>query len=59
MTHSTFGETFHYFVYVLWKGQQSHSDEQHLTYNPSLHALEQGSSHEHMDQENYLLSIDL
>ena len=57
--HSTFGETFHYFVYVLCKGHRQDSGESSLVYDPSSHALGQGSTHEHMDQEDYLMGINL
>ena len=59
VSYSTFGETFHYFVYVLRKGHREDTEEINLPYEPSLHALEQGLTHEHMDEETYLMAIDL
>ena len=57
--HLAFGETFHYFVYILCRGKKKNAEESSLPYEPWLHALQQGLTHEHMDQEDYLMAIDL
>lgn len=61
--HDSFGEAFHYFVYNLRKGTRTESDADAgwETRRPKS-AADYGKehmTHEHMDQEGYLLSMDL
>lgn len=60
MQHASVGETFHYFVYALQKGSRSENDlslETAEDRRPEL--LKEAMTHEHMDDEGYLMHIDL
>lgn len=57
--HSSFGDSFHYFVYVMKKGQQNNPESNQLHYNPAAFAGKEGSNHDHMEQEDYLMHMDL
>ena len=56
--YSTFGETFHYFVYFLQRGNNSNTDTSSEHYEPSRFALHGGTVHEHMDDEDFLMHIE-
>lgn len=58
--HTAFGETFHYFVYQLHRGQKDPNDHKAgCEYNPSKFALNDGTTHEYMDTEDYLLNMEI
>ena len=60
MQHQCFGETFHYFVYQLQKGAEGGSAD---TAGPDVvldsEQYNKKLAHEHMDEESYLMRIDL
>jgi len=62
---STFGEGFHYYVYTLHKGRRTETDHP-VPFGWPLRDLAAPSGiadstmqHDHMDREDYLLSVDL
>lgn len=69
MKVGTFGEGFHYFVYVLRKGARRASDkpvhfarEQHrgaANEAAGNRPMEESTMHEHMDDADYLLRVDV
>lgn len=59
MQHFAFGETFHYYVYVLHKGLRDSQGDSVETAEGSYTKLEEGMTHEHMDEEDYLLRMDV
>ena len=57
---TAFGETFHYFVYVMERGQKHSGVEiEEIAYKPGKYALQDGTIHEQMDSEDFLTHIDL
>ena len=69
MEVGTFGEGFHYFVYALRKGARRASDKpEHFvqgqhggaeTEAASKCQIEKSMMHEHMDDADYLLRVDV
>ena len=51
----------HHFLYVLKRGCRRASDmpDQLIGYDPAAHAIQGGLTHDIVDQENYLMHIDL
>ncbi len=62
---STFGDTFHYFVYSMHKGQRTNKDQPVPFGYPSRETAappgftDVSMQHDHMDQEDYLLCLDV
>ena len=56
--YETIGETFHYFVYELIKGKRRPDEAQMSCTKPVGGCLER-TMHEHMDDESFLLNIDV
>ena len=65
MSISTFGESFHYFVYVMRKGQRTDEDKPVPFGWPTKATTgfsgitDSSMQHEHMDQDDFLLRIDV
>ncbi|KAK9808887.1 hypothetical protein WJX72_005851 [[Myrmecia] bisecta] len=61
MKYDTFGETFHYFVYTMEKGARTEADllENQPGYTATAPHLTESMLHEHMDEEDYLLHMQL
>ncbi len=61
MEVAAFGEEFHYFVYCMRKGQREASDVAgHFGQETaSMHGLKESPMHEHMDQEDFLMRIEM
>ena len=55
----TVGETFHYFVYRMSKGCCSWDRVCEQLGSKSECVMEEGTMHDHMDSEDYLLAVDL
>jgi len=59
MSHECFGETFHYFVYTLQKGCRSEADTLDKTPTPAIEGCQESMTHAHMDEDSYLMAMDL
>lgn len=65
MSISTFGESFHYFVYVMRKGQRTDEDKPVPFGWPTKGTTgfsgitDSSMQHDHMDQDDFLLRIDV
>ena len=64
MQVATFGEGFHYYVYVLHKGHRTQSDAPETPGRPAVGAactvrLEESPMHDHMDSDDYLLRMSV
>lgn len=59
MSHESFGETFHYFVYTLQKGCRSKADTLDKPHTPPPEGCQEPMTHSHMDEESYLMAMDL
>lgn len=57
MKHETFGDSFHYFVYSLYKGTKDASKATLLEKGVLPHSVDM--EHENMDSEDYLLKSGL
>ena len=63
MDVSTIGDSFHYYVYVMHKGCRRGTDVPVPFGWPARHSPPSGfadnsMTHDHMDNENYLLGLD-
>jgi ubiquinone/menaquinone biosynthesis C-methylase UbiE len=58
MSHKSFGETFHYFVYNLQKGCRREADTLE-TQTVAPEGCSEPMTHSHMDEESYLMAMDL
>ena len=55
----TFGEGFHYFVYTMHKGARMATSLSDIAEASQKPILAESANHEHMEQEDYLLHMDL
>jgi len=58
MEHESFGDTFHYFVYTLRKGCRREAGTLEMPVTAPEGCLEP-MIHSHMDEESYLMAMDL